>query len=362
MHIHTSTPITMPAGGSVRRILRVGPVSLLLLIASAGAAVAAPITVPTGLSPGDQYRLVFVASTTRDATSSNIADYNAFVADVASSVPELDALATTWTAIASTASIDARDNTNTNPSVSLGEPIYRLDDALVVNDNADLWDGLLGVALQVDENGDLVGSPFGVWTGSNAAGSGIPSQTLGLATPRIGASSSRASAWIASFPQPQNQQNRIYAISGTLTVIPELLIDIRPGSDINPINPTSLGVIPVAVLGSDTFDVADVDVTTLAFGPQGAAPAHENGPHFENDLDEPYDFNEDGFDDMLAHFATEETGIAFDDTEACVTGELIDGTPFEGCDDIRILLACGIGFELAFLLPPLIWMRRRLRT
>ena len=136
---------------------------------------------------------------------------------------------------------------------------------------------------------------------------------------------------------------------------PLMEIDIKPRSDTNPINALARGMIPVAILGSDVLDVADVDATTLAFGPDGAAPAHAAGGHVQ-------DVNDDDFMDLLSHYRTQETGIAIGDTEACVTGETFDEVPLEGCDDIITFPNCGIGYELAFLLPPLLWLRQRRRS
>jgi len=110
-------------------------------------------------------------------------------------------------------------------------------------------------------------------------------------------------------------------------------IDIKPGSDVNPINLGSNGVIPVAVLGTVHFDVHDIDDSTLRFGPAGAPIAHKKA-HVG-------DVNDDGIPDLVAHFRTQETGIAPDATEACLTGLTFSGVELSGCDCIRIVPRTG---------------------
>jgi hypothetical protein len=117
--------------------------------------------------------------------------------------------------------------------------------------------------------------------------------------------------------------------TATIEDIPDqlLVIDIKPGIDPNSINPRSFGVIPVAILTTDDFDALNVDVYTVAFGPDGAMAVHGGG-HME-------DVNEDGLDDLVSHFKTQETGIACGDIKADLTGETLDGTPIEGYDSIN---------------------------
>jgi len=105
----------------------------------------------------------------------------------------------------------------------------------------------------------------------------------------------------------------------------DVAIDVHPGSAENPVNPGSNGVLPVALLGSDSFDVLDVDPDSLALGVLGA-PAVDL--QFE-------DANGDGWTDLLAHYRVPATGTAFGDTSICLTGATRDGVDLAGCDAIR---------------------------
>jgi len=104
-------------------------------------------------------------------------------------------------------------------------------------------------------------------------------------------------------------------------------IDIKPGSDLNPINLKSNGVIPVAVLTTDDFDATTVDAATVRFGPEKAEQEHYALEDVDNDGDL----------DMILHFRTQDTGIGPDDDEAILTGETLNGDYFTGTDSIRIV-------------------------
>jgi len=150
----------------------------------------------------------------------------------------------------------------------------------------------------------------------------------------------------------------VHGTIDSLTPLPapplELEVDIEPGRDVNRINLRGQGVIRVAILGTETFDVADVDPSTLTFGPGEAQPLRPVDGRMT-------DVNGDEVDDLVLRFRARDAGIAPGDTEACIQGELFDATPVEGCDEIATVPACGLGFELVLLLPPLMAAYRRRR-
>lgn len=93
------------------------------------------------------------------------------------------------------------------------------------------------------------------------------------------------------------------------------------------INPRSKGVIPVAIFTTDTFDATNVDPLSVVFGPNRAMAIHGIG-HIE-------DVDGDGYDDLMLHFNTQNTGIECGFTSVSLTGETFGGQAIEGSDSIN---------------------------
>jgi MYXO-CTERM domain-containing protein len=186
-----------------------------LAAASAQAAlVFAPLT-DLGLSPGDTYRYAFVTSTTRDATSTDIADYNAFVQTVGDATGSLFAGSSiAWSAIFSTDSIAAKDNIGG----VFSEPIYSVDGQLIASSSSDLWDGTLQTAINWTEN-HISLTTADVWTSSNWDGTYQPREDY-VVYQRIASGTTQftTGAWIAYGGALTILQRNLYAISETLTV------------------------------------------------------------------------------------------------------------------------------------------------
>ncbi|MDG0867181.1 DUF642 domain-containing protein [SAR202 cluster bacterium JH702] len=124
------------------------------------------------------------------------------------------------------------------------------------------------------------------------------------------------------------------AVTFTVTVLRAAIdIDVKPGSDVNPLNLNGNGVVPIAVLGSAEFDVSTLISGSVLAGAEGsvvAAPVH--GGHIE-------DVNGDGFDDYVFHFREWELGVTGDAltrVPVYLTAESTDGVLFGGEDDVRI--------------------------
>jgi len=181
-------------------------------------AYAAPVVVPADLPAGTTYRLVFTTNALSNATSTNIEDYNAFVTSQANESAELATLGTTWTVLGSTAAVDAKTNSATDPGLATGVPIYNLHGDMVASNNADLWDGGLAGTMKYDQYGATLTSY--VHTGTSTDGTGIANRQLGSSQGRVQAGQNYVtnSAWtnIGDWSYSTTQL-RFYGLSGELT-------------------------------------------------------------------------------------------------------------------------------------------------
>lgn len=122
-------------------------------------------------------------------------------------------------------------------------------------------------------------------------------------------------------------------------------IDIKPGSCPNPLNVKSKGVLPVAILGTEGFDVSEVDVGYVSL--EGVAPIRfdyeDVATPFEGELCDCHEDGPDGIPDLILYFETQEVvdalGPVVDgvELELILTAGTVDGIPLEGSDCIRII-------------------------
>lgn len=203
--------------GIARKMKHIITLSLLILFPGiSGTAHALPITLPPGLSPDSPYRLAFVTAGLFAASSTDIGVYNSYVTTEATASPELAVLGTEWKVIGSTATVDAKTNTATDPVTNPSVPIYNLAGLRIADSYSDFWDGTLINPINVDQYGVTWAQK--VFTGTNTSGGGISDYQLGSNSSRVqyGESQLANSGWTSIDWLGSFTTLHYYAISNVL--------------------------------------------------------------------------------------------------------------------------------------------------
>ena len=270
-----------------------------------------PVTsdvVPFNVSIGDEFRLLFVTSGARDATSSNIADYNAFVQDAAAAGHAgIQDYSGQFRALASTADVDAIDNTATNyTTTDPGVRIWWLNSFLGAADHyVDFYDGSWDNRDPGrDENGvsvDFQQNASGrVWTGTSSDGEA--SQPLGSSVPGFAEPAQGEGRELALAGRSASNLYRLYGLSLVLHVVPP---PDRPYvTRVETLDPPESGVyrsgdpIKVAVTFSEEVAVTGAPTFQMRIGSDTRQAAYQSGESTERRLvfthavtDDDYDSN-----------------------------------------------------------------------
>ena len=112
-----------------------------------------------------------------------------------------------------------------------------------------------------------------------------------------------------------------------------IAIDVKPGSDTNTINLGSAGVVPVGILGSETFDVTTVDPETVSLA-GASVKLVGKGKHYLCQQDF---LNADEYPDLSCKVETEEFLIEEGDSIVVLEARTFEGKKIRGEDKIRIV-------------------------
>ena len=108
----------------------------------------------------------------------------------------------------------------------------------------------------------------------------------------------------------------------------QVQVDVKPEESPNRINPKSKGTVPVAILGSASFDVNTVDVGSVTLG--GAPVAKKNDGRPMSSVE---DANGDGRKDLVMHFDTQ--SLPTNTTVLELSGKTKGGSPIVGSDSVE---------------------------
>ena len=109
-------------------------------------------------------------------------------------------------------------------------------------------------------------------------------------------------------------------------------IDVKPGSDPNPINPGSKGLVPVAILSSEDFDATTVDPTTVKLAGAGVAVRGKGKAMAHQE-----DVNGDGLTDLVVQVETQSFADLGEGGTVELTGTTFSGRAIVGYDEIVIV-------------------------
>jgi len=140
-------------------------------------------------------------------------------------------------------------------------------------------------------------------------------------------------------------------ITGDVVIVPPddddtitIYMDIKPGSCENSINVKSKGVLAVAILGTEDFDVTNIDPITVQLAGVAALRSSIEDVSQPLNVEDCEDYGVDGYADLKLKFDTQEIVAALgadigdgDLFELNLTGTLADDTQIEGADTVLIL-------------------------
>ena len=233
--------------------------------------------IPSGLGAGAEFRLLFLSSTTRNATPTDIADYNTFVQDLAAAGhADIQPYSSTFRVVGSTADVDARDTTATTATTytadDKGVAIYWLGGAKVADQYEDFYDETWDdEANRKGESGSDVGLIDLPFTGSDHDGTeafaGGNSNALGAGTVRVGRPNSNTSG-NGPLSSPTTFSNssvsQFYGLSPVFRVAGQVVTNAAPafttGADFST-NENEGIVLQVTAMDADDGDEVTYAVT-----------------------------------------------------------------------------------------------------